>query len=166
MTGITGRLVTAPHSTSTGGRINSRLKWYSPSSADDFGHFSGVATLPTAPVWLAIRYTTAVRDEARQRRVHQMPDMAVEIGIRNDSREVRRIGQRRNFVAEVGAGHRRAQPRRPAARLNRRPRPSAPRPRCRLPPRGAGAHRDHAGDEERGNQNILRTDQLQPQYTM
>ncbi len=36
-----------------------------------------------------------------------MLDMAVEIGIRNDSREVRRIGQRRNFVAEVSAGHHR-----------------------------------------------------------
>lgn len=62
MTGITGRLVTAPHSTSTGGRINSRLKWYNPSSALTISvTFSGVATLPTAPVWPAIRYTTAAK---------------------------------------------------------------------------------------------------------
>nr|ULG11616.1 hypothetical protein 398p2_00111 [Serratia entomophila] len=62
MTGITGRLVTAPHSTRTGGRINSRLKWYRPSSAVTISvTFSGVATLPTTLVCPAIRYTTAAK---------------------------------------------------------------------------------------------------------
>ncbi|MNL78129.1 hypothetical protein D3C87_2044500 [compost metagenome] len=86
--------------------------------------------------------------------------MAVKVGIRDDGGEIGGVRQRRDFVAKVGPGNHGT-----GGGGQRDIQPGGHAHQCHADgtgcaPGGAGTNGDHAGNEKRGDQDILRADQF------